>query len=110
MIQLAHVLEAFNLATYVVGGGEKPGVFIRINDPIKLSRISEHGYINDILKEIDRRQKTSLSIMEYFFTNKMDTPQRWKFIEDYFLGTSAKRLIGKDDEEILAEEIEKSNG
>ena len=94
MIQLAYLLEAFSLATYVIGGGEKPGVFIRINDPVKLSRLAKRGYTNDILHEIERRQLTSLSIMEYFFTQALDTPQRWKFIEDYFLGSSAKELTG----------------
>ncbi len=93
MIQLAYVMEAFGLATFVVGGGEKPGVFIRINDPVKLSRLAKHGYANDILKEIERRQQTSLSIMEYFFTHKLDNAERWGFIEKYFLGCPAEKLL-----------------
>ncbi len=104
MIQLAYLLEAFSLATYVIGGGEKPGVFIRLNDPVKISRLAKRIYTNDILKEIERRQQTSLCIMEYFFTQTLDTQQRWKFIEDYFLGTSAKELTGKDCETIAGEE------
>jgi superfamily II DNA/RNA helicase len=103
MIQLAYLLEAFDLATYVIGGGEKPGVFIRINDPVKLIRLAKSGYTNDILKEIERRQQTSLHIMEYFFTHILDTPQRWKFIEDYFLGTSSKDLTGSDFAELPEE-------
>jgi ATP-dependent DNA helicase RecQ len=99
MIQLAYLLEAFNLATFVIGGGEKPGMFIRINDPVKLNRLAKRGYKNEILTEIDRRQKISLNIMEYFFTHQLDTQQRWDFIEKYFLGTPAKELTGHADPE-----------
>jgi hypothetical protein len=105
MIQLAYLLEAFNLATFVIGGGERPGMFIRINDPVKLIRLAKRGYTNEILNEIDRRQKISLNIMDYFFTQNLDTEQRWDFIEKYFLGTPSKDLIGY---EIRDESEEKS--
>lgn len=96
MIKLAYVLEAFDLATYEISGGEKPSVFIRLNDPVKLSRIAKRGYSNDILREVDRRQQTSVMIMEYFFTHKLTTEERWDFIESYFLGAQAEELIGKE--------------
>ena len=97
MIQMAYILEAFDLATFEIGGGEKPGVFIRLNDPVKLKRILERGYTNQILREVDRRQQTSVKIMEYFFTNPMTSEERWEFIENYFLGTEAEELLGESE-------------
>lgn len=99
MIQLAYVMESFELATYEIAGGEKPGVFIRLNDPVKLSRLLKKGYTNDILKLIDKRQQTSVRIIEYFFTQELNTSERWNFIESYFLGKSAEDLIGEASEE-----------
>lgn len=96
MIQLGYVLEAFDLATYEVAGGEKPGVFIRINDPVKLKRILKKGYTNSILQDIDRRQQTSVQIMEYFFTHDLSNEERWNFIEEYFLGKTAEELMNID--------------
>lgn len=101
MVQLAYVLEAFDLATYEMAGGEKPGVFIRINDPIKLKRILKKGYSNQILREIDQRQKTSVAIMEFFFLNSLTDEERWTFIEKYFLGTPVEELIGEQAGNLL---------
>ena len=99
MIQLAYVLESFDLGTYEMSGGEQPSIFIRLNDPSKLKWISKKGYTNDILREVDRRQKTSVQIMEYFFTKELTTEERWTFIEDYFLGKTADELISVEVEE-----------
>lgn len=94
IVKLAYILEAFDLASYEISGGEKPGIFIRVNDPLKLKRLADGNYTNHLLEEIDRRQKTSVSVMEYFFMNKMDTEARWDFIEKYFLGTPVEELVG----------------
>lgn len=94
LFRLSFALEAFELATYEITGGENPGIFIRINDPGKLKRISKSNYSNKILAEIDRRQKTSVKIMDFFFNSNMESNERWDFIERYFLGEPVDELIG----------------
>ncbi len=95
MFKMAYVLEAFGLGSYEVNGGEKPGVFVRINDPSKLKRLVRGEYSNNLLQEIDRQQKTSVQIMDYFFTQQMSDARRWSFIEAYFLGKPTEELIGE---------------
>jgi ATP-dependent DNA helicase RecQ len=98
LLQLAYVLEGMDLGSYELAGGENPSVFIRLNDPVKLKRLADRGYNNAILKEVDRRQKMSVEIMEYFFTHKLSNEQRWDFIESYFLGKPVEELMGKEPE------------
>jgi ATP-dependent DNA helicase RecQ len=104
IIKLAYILEAFDLASYEISGGEKPGIFIRVNDPLKLKRLADGNYTNELLEEIDRRQKTSVSVMEHFFMNPMTTDERWEFIEKYFLGTPVEELIDADSSTTISEE------
>lgn len=94
LFRLAYVIETFDLGTYEVTGGEIPAIFLRINDPLKLERLVKKGYTNDILSGIESRQKKSVEIMEYFFTNNLSNEERWNFIEDYFLG---KDVVGEQD-------------
>ena len=84
-ILLAYVLEALKLGVYELQGGEKPQLFIRINDPGKVNSELKY-YRNLIVDEIEQRHHNSISIMENFFTSEMSTPERWDFIESYFLG------------------------
>ncbi len=106
IIKLAYILEAFDLGSYEISGGEKPGIFIRVNDPLKLKQLANGTYSNDIVREIDRRQQTSMAIMEYFFLQPLSTPERWDFIERYFLGTPVAELIGENIEITDSDDVE----
>lgn len=84
-ILLAYVLEALKLGVYELQGGEKPQLFIRINDPAKVFR-ELSSYNNVLVDDIEFRHHNSMRLMERFFMTEMTSKQRWDFIEDYFLG------------------------
>lgn len=93
-IKLVHQLESFRIGSYEFSGGMLPRIFVRINDPFKVRLISnDQSYKNEILQDINSRQVSSMNIMEYFFTKKMDDDTRWNFIEDYFLGKGESDLM-----------------
>ncbi|MFT5874441.1 MAG: ATP-dependent DNA helicase RecQ [Clostridium sp.] len=49
VLQLSVLLELFGLATYEVVGGKNTEIFIRINDPLKIKKLSNSNYRNSIL-------------------------------------------------------------
>ena len=56
VLQLSILLELFALATYEVVGGKNTEIFIRINDPMKIKRLSMSNYRNTILTDIEREK------------------------------------------------------
>lgn len=86
LIYIAIILELFNLASYEVIGGKNTEIFIRINDPAKLRRLSYGKYNNTILTDIDRKRKRSQEILSNFMQAKISNDERWNVIEHYFLG------------------------
>lgn len=87
IIKLSYLLESFQIGNYELSGGKYPQIFLRINDPFKVVSLSkDYNYSNVILKDIDNRQKLSISIMERFFTDENTNDDKWNFIENYFLG------------------------
>ena len=85
-LKIASVLELLWLWSYEVEWGEFPRIFIRINDPFRIKRITEKwDYINSLVLNIENRYKRSIKYIDNFFT-KMSNEERWKFIESYFLG------------------------
>jgi superfamily II DNA/RNA helicase len=85
---LASLLEMFGLATFELEGGRSPQVFVRINDPMILSRTikSRQEYRNGQLTTIERRHKQSKLLVESFMKTNLSNNQRWDVIENYFLG------------------------
>lgn len=93
LIKLAHILESFHIGSYEFVGGTQPQIFVRINDPYKLGRLSNDiGYNNEILKDIDNRHSVAMEIMESFFTSTMKSKDRWNLIEEYFLGVDVSEF------------------
>lgn len=100
LFRLLAVLEIFGLAGYEVRGGQNLEIFVRINDPLKIRRLSEdRRYQNLQLKEIHRRHKDAEEMMQAFLTKEMTSDQRWDLIEDYFLGhdDAVNAVLGLDD-------------
>ena len=64
----------------------KVEIFIRINDPVKLSYLANGKYSNAILSELAKRQKDATQLVNDFFTADMTSDERWQMIENYFLG------------------------
>lgn len=88
LFRVLYLLEIFGLCNYEILGGESPEVFIRLNDPLKIKRITSDGYEykNEILSAVRTRHENSTKILRKFFTELNDDIERWDFIEDYFLG------------------------
>lgn len=93
-VKVAELLNSLNLADYERQGGDKPAIFVRINNPNYLHDLIRKGYYsNDILNSIYDKFHYSEWVYSYFFTNKMTDQQRWDFIEAYFLGAPKEELI-----------------
>lgn len=93
-IKLAYIMEVFGLCTYEIVGGEQPQIFIRINDPLKITRLAlSRYYTNGVVSMVEQRFGLNVNLMTHFFLNQMPDEQRWQFIEDYFLGKSEEELI-----------------
>lgn len=88
LFRVIYLLEIFNLCSYEILGGESPEIFIRLNDPLKVGRISSdtNNYNNEILKMVRKRHENSNAILRKFFSELSTDQERWNFIEDYFLG------------------------
>lgn len=94
MFVMAQLLNSLGLATYERIGGEKPSIFVRINNPFYLNLlVRKDDYTNDMLEDIYNKFEYSKQLFIHFFTHEMDNTTRWNFIEDYFLGTSMEDLL-----------------
>ena len=85
---MLRLLELLDLASYEIRGGEKAEVFIRINDPAKLMRLSTSQYKNKVLQSIQEHHRNSTKLLSAFFHKEMTTDERWELIEQYFLGNA----------------------
>lgn len=85
---VASLLELFGFATYDLVGGRNPQIFVRINDPQKLARISssKNEYRNRFLTDIEHRHRRAAVIIQHFMAGKFTDEARWSLIENYFLG------------------------
>ena len=93
-IKLAYIMEIFGLCTYEIIGGEQPQIFIRINDPLKIARLSRiRNYNNTILSAVEQRFTLNIRLMTHFFMNELSNEERWEFIERYFMGKTEEELI-----------------
>lgn len=86
IMPLLRLLEILGLANYEIRGGEKAEVFIRINDPDKLVRLSNTRYTNSVLQMIQKKHRTNERLLSAFFMADLSTEERWELIEQYFLG------------------------
>ena len=96
LIFLAVMLELFGLASYEIIGGKNTEIFVRVNDPIKVKRLTQKNYSNSILTEIDRKRERSQKVLMEFLRKDLNDEERWNIIEDYFLGqdASVSRALG----------------
>lgn len=86
-LDLAILLELFDLATYKIRGGDDPELFVRLNDPNKINALAnDPRYQNRILTDLNNRHKQSRSLITKFFLADMEDQQRWDIVESYFLG------------------------
>lgn len=82
------LLSIFDYISYEITGGEEPEIFVRFNDPIKLSKIVSGSikYNNDYVSNAKKKHDRDIEIMKYFLLNLKTKEERWNYIEDYFLG------------------------
>lgn len=88
LMPLLRALELLGFASYELRGGEKSEVFIRINDPEKLSRMAYGNYNNRVLQDIKEKHKKNANLLSAFFLKEMSNEDRWALIEEYFLGNN----------------------
>ena len=73
-IQIAQMLEFFDLATFEAKGGTDPKIFIRINDPNRLRLTAlDDFYTNEIASDVYSRFESSINLMTYFFASKLSS-------------------------------------
>jgi RecQ family ATP-dependent DNA helicase len=93
-IRLGYFLELLDLATFEIKGGEKPMIFVRINDPYRIEKDSNNpNYSNTLLHKTLERHKLSNQIFDHFFLRSFSNNERWNFIEDFFLGADVDELL-----------------
>ncbi|OQY02546.1 MAG: hypothetical protein B6I20_06765, partial [Bacteroidetes bacterium 4572_117] len=87
-VRVLYLLEILQLGTYELAGGEKPQIFIRVNDPDKLEYQVRNinKYRNTFITRQNKQFEWNNDIFHQFFSSKIDNKERWDFIEDYFLG------------------------
>lgn len=85
---LISLLQLMDIATCELSGGRNPEIFVRINDPLKIQRLSDNNskYSNNILRGIQKRHKRAAQIMTRFLGQDYSNNERWTIIENYFLG------------------------
>ncbi|UTA66984.1 DEAD/DEAH box helicase [Emticicia sp. 21SJ11W-3] len=95
-VRLGYFLEILELGTFEIKGGENPMVFIRINDPSRIERDSNHsGYSNSLLNKTLDRHNLSNQIFDHFFLRSFSNSERWDLIEDFFLGADVDFILEK---------------
>lgn len=95
-VRLGYFLEMLELGTFEIKGGENPMVFIRINDPLRIERDSNHNnYNNTLLSKTLERHHLSNQIFDHFFLRSFSNDERWDFVEDFFLGSDVDILLDK---------------
>ncbi|WP_461218645.1 helicase-related protein [Lapidilactobacillus salsurivasis] len=107
--------EARKLVNYQVIGGNTPQLYLRINSVFPLEQAIRKGnlYQNSILQDVQIKHYTSVEMLKYLFTKKIDgatSGERiekystwfWDNIEDYFMGrlpNEVKEALAKDAKE-----------
>jgi ATP-dependent DNA helicase RecQ len=93
LLVLVQIMELLDIAKYEIKAGDKPQYFIRINSETGLNKISSESYYSKTVESVKKRHDNSIRIMEYFFTKLTNNDDRWRLIEEYFLGKSIVDLI-----------------
>jgi hypothetical protein len=81
-MDLAYILEILNLGKFELQGGKLPSVNIYILQPMELYKPK---YRNKLLKDMRERDEKEMKVM-YKLINTQGSNEKWKVIEDYFLG------------------------
>lgn len=103
-LSFAEVLQALNLASYEIRGGENPEISVRVKDAAKLKSLSMSArYSNQVLREQDARHEYSTRVMKRFFEVELSNEARWDLIEDYFLGNDDQvaAVLGISDVSVI---------
>ena len=93
-IRLGYFLEMLDLGTFEMAGGDKPMIFIRINDPRRIHRDAyDKNYFNGLLQNTLNKYDVSSKLFDHFFLSSMSNEQRWNFVEEFFLGADIDELV-----------------
>jgi ATP-dependent DNA helicase RecQ len=83
----AQFLESLELVASKISEGSNPEFFVRVNSPYAIEKILDNDrYRSKTLRLVNEKHEESCNLMTYFFTQLKNDEERWKFIENYFLG------------------------
>lgn len=83
----AQFLESLELVDSKISEGSNPEFFVRVNSPYAIEKIlDDDRYRSKTLRLVNEKHEESCNLMTYFFTQLNSDEERWKFIENYFLG------------------------
>lgn len=95
LIVIAQIFELLGLANYTIKSGDRPEFFIRVNTVSSLESMISEYYQSPTINKLREIHDSSINIMDYFFTNISTNEERWRLIENYFLGMDITELLGK---------------
>ena len=109
---LLGLFDAAGILTYIIKGGEKPEIFIRVNSYYNLQKVTQnyHKYNNIILENVWDRHENSVRFLDYLFSNITNqTDKFWSLVESYFLGIQPNLDTGIEQELVKIERISKAH-
>ena len=91
----ASLLQILGLASYEINGGKKDQLSLAITNPALLRQIAKGSfYQNQKLDDIEEGHQNAVCVMKQFFeSNFENNSERWKFIENYFLGMNVSTPV-----------------
>ena len=89
-------MSIFDYIIYEIVGGEEPEIFIRLNDPNKIKSIVSGNtfYSNNYVSKAKQKHERNVAVLLKFFNELKTDEERWKYIEDYFLGYDVLHTLG----------------
>lgn len=88
-LKLLNLFMLLDLIHYNISGGDNPEIYVFLSDPYKINNIlnGRIKYENALVKEAKKKHEDDVKIMTHFFTKLTTNEERWRYIEDYYLGT-----------------------
>lgn len=86
-LNVCYMIDALQLGAFELVGGDRPLIFVRICDPAFFNQVVDDSrYKNQLAKALQDKFTVTQNMMKDFFSAELETTDRWRYIEDYFLG------------------------
>ena len=103
------LLSIFDFVNYEIVGGSEPEIFIRLNNPELVKRITRGTvrYSNNYIKRARDKHDRDVKVMKKFFLELKTDLDRWNYIENYFLGNDVlfeNTIISYSDNNLIIDD------